>query len=138
MKYCQYCGGEIHDEAVICIHCGRAVPNAPQTNNKSSNTLVVIAMVFMIIKCAALPTFGLFYGMIMLIAAAATEVTYMLLVGILFLLIFCVPLAWMLPLTITVGKRNKTREPIGVAIKVCTLLFVSPIAGILLLCHNDD
>ncbi|MBP3620855.1 MAG: zinc ribbon domain-containing protein [Lachnospiraceae bacterium] len=28
MKYCQKCGKEIMDEAVICIHCGCAVPGA--------------------------------------------------------------------------------------------------------------
>ena len=25
VKYCVYCGAEIHDEAVICVKCGRTV-----------------------------------------------------------------------------------------------------------------
>ena len=28
MKYCQKCGKEIMDEAVICVHCGCQVPGA--------------------------------------------------------------------------------------------------------------
>ena len=29
MKYCSKCGKEIEDDAIICVHCGRAVANAP-------------------------------------------------------------------------------------------------------------
>lgn len=28
MKYCSKCGQQIEDEAVVCIHCGRAVEGA--------------------------------------------------------------------------------------------------------------
>ena len=31
MKYCSKCGKEIEDDAIICVHCGRAVANAPAT-----------------------------------------------------------------------------------------------------------
>lgn len=27
MKYCQFCGKEIEDDAVICVHCGRSLSN---------------------------------------------------------------------------------------------------------------
>ncbi|MBQ7355696.1 MAG: hypothetical protein IJW62_09275 [Clostridia bacterium] len=30
MKFCQTCGAQIHDDAVICIHCGCAVPQTSQ------------------------------------------------------------------------------------------------------------
>lgn len=26
MKYCQYCGNELYDEAVVCVKCGRSIP----------------------------------------------------------------------------------------------------------------
>lgn len=25
MKYCKYCGKEVEDDAVVCIHCGRSL-----------------------------------------------------------------------------------------------------------------
>ena len=49
-----------------------------------------------------------------------------------------VPLAWCLPITISVCNRMKSGEPIGTGLKVCALLFVNLIGGILLLCRSDD
>lgn len=136
MKYCQYCGGEIHDEAVICIHCGRAIENKPARAKNGSDTLLTVAKVFMIIACVAGPAVGLLYGSIFLIAAIGE--TAMLVPAILTIVFCCVPLAWTLPMTLTVSRKIKAREPIGTALKVCALLFVSLISGILLLCHNDE
>lgn len=139
MKYCTHCGGEIHDEAVICIHCGRSVQGEAKRNSSSgSDTLITVAKVFMTIGCVATPAIGLLYGMIMLIAASAALVTELLVAAILIMVFCCLPLAWTLPLTITVYRRSKNHEPISTGIKVCTLLFVNLIAGILLLCANDE
>lgn len=49
-----------------------------------------------------------------------------------------IPLAWCIPITVTIFRRFKTREPIGTGLKVCTLLFVNLIAGICLLCMDDN
>lgn len=135
MKYCQYCGGEVHEEAVICIHCGRTIENKPAHKN-NSDTLLTVAKVFMIISCAAYPAIGLLYGFAFIAAAAAESA--MLIGGIAMLIGFCIPLAWTLPMTITVSRKIKEHEPIGTALKICTLLFVNTISGILLLCHNDE
>lgn len=48
------------------------------------------------------------------------------------------PLAWTLPITITVCNRMKRNEPVGTGLKVCALLFVNLIGGILLLCRSDE
>lgn len=37
MKFCSKCGKEIHDEAVICIHCGCGVEGAPKATNIDNN-----------------------------------------------------------------------------------------------------
>ncbi len=37
MKYCSKCGKEIHDEAVICVHCGCAVESAAAPKREDSN-----------------------------------------------------------------------------------------------------
>lgn len=138
MKYCQHCGGEIHDEAVICIHCGRAIQNSPATNKSNVSTLITIAKVFMIISCVAAPAVGLIYGFILIAIAAAAATTEALIAAIILMIGCCLPLAWTLPLTISVNRKSKSHEPIGIAVKICTLLFVNTIAGILLLCANDE
>jgi len=62
-----------------------------------------------------------------------------------FLIIGCVaqgwlllPLAWCLPITISICNKMKANEPVGTGLKVCSLLFVSLIGGILLLCRSDS
>ncbi len=49
-----------------------------------------------------------------------------------------IPLAWCIPMTISIKRKMDNNEPIGVGLKVCTLLFVNTIAGILLLCLSDN
>ncbi len=51
---------------------------------------------------------------------------------------YLIPLAWCIPMTIEVSNRLKRHEPIGTGLKVCTLIFVNIISGILLLCMNDN
>ena len=39
MKFCQKCGKELHDDAVICIGCGCAVPSSQsQSTTQAPNT----------------------------------------------------------------------------------------------------
>lgn len=67
------------------------------------------------------------------------------LVAKIFLIIGCVaqgwlllPLAWCLPITLSVCGKMKRGEPIGTGLKVCALLFVNLISGIILLCRSED
>lgn len=46
---------------------------------------------------------------------------------------FIIPLAWCIPMTVSTFRRLDNNELIGVGFKVCTLLFVGLIPGILLL-----
>ena len=48
-----------------------------------------------------------------------------------------VPLCWCIPMTVCVYKAYKGERFLSTGFKVCTLLFVSLIGGILLLCDND-
>lgn len=50
---------------------------------------------------------------------------------------FLIPLAWCLPMTIHYCKKVKNGEPVSIGFKVCTLLFVGQIAGILMLCDRE-
>lgn len=49
-----------------------------------------------------------------------------------------ISLAWCLPITISICNKMKANEPVGTGLKVCSLLFVSLIGGILLLCRSDE
>ena len=48
-----------------------------------------------------------------------------------------IPLAWCIPMTVVTFRKIDNREPLGVGLKVCTLLFVSLVAGICMLCMDD-
>ena len=112
MKYCTYCGNEMHDDAVICVKCGREVRKLTQPVNtdyvrSKDDTMATVIKVFMIIGCVSMGGFLL-------------------------------PLAWCIPMTISVWKKLDNHEPIGMGLKICSLLFVNLIAGICMLCMSDD
>ena len=50
--------------------------------------------------------------------------------------LYLIPLAWCLPMTIIYTRKVKNGEEIGIGFKICSLLFVSQIAGILMLCDS--
>ncbi len=47
MKYCSKCGAQIHDDAVVCIHCGCSVEK-PHSNTKTMQSFLKF---FMILSC---------------------------------------------------------------------------------------
>lgn len=102
--YCEHCGKELADEAIVCPNCGCATDNYAAKKTGNGHTA---AKVFMILGCV-LSAFS-----------------------------FLIPLAWTIPMTVIYCKRSKQGIPMGTGFKVCTLLFVSLIAGILMLCEDN-
>lgn len=51
---------------------------------------------------------------------------------------FLIPLCWCIPMTLHLINERKAGAPIGTGFKICVLLFVNTIAGILLLCREED
>ena len=49
-----------------------------------------------------------------------------------------IPLCWMIPMTVHIYGAYKGTKTLSVGFKVCTLLFVNLISGILLLCDSDQ
>lgn len=49
-----------------------------------------------------------------------------------------IPLCWMIPMTVKAFRKLDNDEPLSIAFKVCTLIFVNLISGILLLCMDMD
>ena len=67
-----------------------------------------------------------------------TVIKVLLILGCISLGWMIIPLAWCIPITVTIFKRFKNNEYISTSLKICTLLFVNLIAGICLLCMDDQ
>lgn len=112
MKYCSKCGSEIMEEAIICPKCGCAVDNyniEKRTEKVEENGLQIASKVLMVISC-------IFYA---------------------FSLIGIIALAWAIPMTVVYSNKVQRGESVGIGFKICTLLFVNPISGILMLCDSN-
>ncbi len=44
MKYCSYCGGQVADEAVVCMHCGRLVDDRANIYGQKSESLNILCL----------------------------------------------------------------------------------------------
>ncbi len=111
MKYCSKCGEQLDDSARYCPRCGSSQEEVIQTTpNQTSKTsdTKTIAKIFMIVGCVL----SAFY--------------------------FLIPLCWTIPMTIYYFQSINEKKPVSIVFKVCTLLFVSLIAGILMLCDKDE
>lgn len=108
MKYCSECGNELLDKAEICPRCGCRV-SPPRTAGKSSSSNEDLDLITKIF----------------------------LILGTIALGVFLIPLAWCIPMTVHAFECINENKPLSTGFKVCTLLFVSMIAGILMLCRKD-
>lgn len=57
MKFCQNCGGEVNDNAVVCVKCGCSLQptstQQPEVDNSVSTGLVILSFL--------IPLFGIIY-----------------------------------------------------------------------------
>ena len=110
--FCPNCGAETPNNAAFCMYCGAPVTgawgNAPG------------------------------YRPIVRDETMCTITKVFLIIGCIAQGWLLLPLAWCIPMTVSIFNKLKYGEPIGTGLKVCTLLFVSLISGILLLCMGDD
>lgn len=105
--YCSKCGAEIADEAVVCTKCGCLV--------EGKKIELAQAREESGLKKVA--------EIFMIIATVISGFSL-------------IALAWTLPMTLSYSRKIKNNEPVSLSFKICSLLFVSPIAGILMLCDN--
>ena len=115
MKYCVKCGAEIQDDAQFCPKCGQKVGGEVTTE-------VIAEPKKERKRDDSLMTVALVFCIISCVIAGWA----------------IIPLCWMIPMTVSLNNKIKNKEPISVAFKVCTLLFLSFIAGIILLIGDDN
>ena len=109
VRFCSHCGAEIMDEAVVCVKCGCSVaqPKPVAVQNAQSDDTMQTVIKVFLIL-------------------SCVAMGWMI-----------IPLAWCLPMTISICRSMKEGRPISTGMKVCTLLFVNLIAGICLLCDDN-
>ena len=107
MKYCTHCGKEMLDEAIMCVSCGCAVETPKVSVSAKDDN-----------------TLAVIAKVFMIISCVCLG----------FLII---PLAWCIPMTVSYSRKLENHEPISTGFKVCTLIFVNVVAGILMLVMDD-
>lgn len=115
--YCPNCGKKIdHDTVSFCPNCGSAISTehqfAEQTYAAANN--------------APRRETGL-----------QTAAKVLMIISTVFMGFWLIPLAWCIPMTVSYCNKLKSGEPVSTGFKVCSLLFVSLIAGILMLCDDN-
>ena len=116
MKYCGNCGTALPDEANACSMCGTF------TNAANENPAPAPASA----PAAPKADSGIVIAVKILLILATVAQGWML-----------IPLAWCIPMTVSYFNAVKEGRPVSIALKVCTLIFVSQIAGILMLCDQE-
>lgn len=114
MKFCSKCGTQLVDEAVICIGCGCPVTPGPAVPVQTS------------VAVSEEKESGL-----------TTAAKVFMILGTIVMGFYLIPLAWCIPMTVSYFNKVKRNQPIGTGFKVCSLLFVSIIGGILMLCDKN-
>lgn len=113
--YCPKCGKENSDSATYCDSCGAALKDTPTTyncvaENKSNSAKKTMYLIAFILSLIA--TIGCGF--------------------------FLIPLAWMIPMTVTIYKAYNNNTVLSTGFKVCVLLFNTFVGGIILLFADMD
>lgn len=109
MKYCVHCGAEIFDEAVVCVKCGCKVEmEKPAVVQNHEDDTM------------------------------STVIKVFLILGCISQGWLLIPLAWCIPITVSIFNAMRNKHTISTGMKICALIFVNLVAGICLLCVNDD
>ena len=123
MKYCKHCGKAAMDDAIFCSHCGSALMGKKRGENQDVNCSSKKETTMRCVR----PISG----------NRAVAKRMMILVTV--LAAFCIiPLLWCLPMTIYYCQKIKERKPVGVGFKICVLLFITRLGGILMLCDREE
>ncbi len=109
MKYCTKCGQQIDDEAVICPKCGCVTDEKAFKKSKGENDSII-------------RTLAKVFMILGCIAYGA----------------FIIPLCWTVPMTVHYFRCCRENQPVSTAFKVCSILFVSLVGGILMFFDNTN
>lgn len=121
MKFCRSCGTQLEDSVAFCHQCGEACEPTRQAPRQEVYTQQTYQQ----------NTVSRESGM-------TTVIKVMMILGTVSAAAWILPLAWCIPMYISYDNKVKNREPISDGFKVCVLLFVNTIAGVLMFCDKDN
>ncbi|MBE7067947.1 MAG: hypothetical protein E7381_01455 [Clostridiales bacterium] len=144
MKFCNKCGRKNFDTATYCERCGNFLRLNEIVTQKQSKCSKV-ASIFMVISCVVLGICSMVLEIFSIILwdglneisndIGVVEMKIMWIV-----LVVAVLIGFIISIFATHKyiKDVKSGKKIGTGFKVCVLLFVNIIAGILMLCDEDE
>lgn len=150
MKYCTNCGTQLPDEAYVCNQCGTAFAKPPvqqsyappQGYTAPPQQNYAPPQGYIPPQQGYAPPRGYVpqqsYAPAPQVSGLATAAKILMIISTVVMGLYIVPMAWCLPMTISYCKKLKTGQPVGIGFKICTLLFVNTISGILMLCDNKN
>jgi uncharacterized membrane protein YvbJ len=112
MKYCKNCGAEMGDNDVFCGKCGTRVDGGPVSTSVPATVSSGDETMATIIKV---------FLVLGCIVAGFTIIA----------------LAWYIPMTVSIFHSLNEHRKVSVGMKVCTLIFIGVVPGILLLCSDN-
>ena len=158
MKFCTNCAAQIADDAAVCPNCGaaQAAPQqnyateqpyaapqqpyaAPQQPYVDPQQAYANQQTYVNQQPYGVPQqpYGDPYAAPAKSSGLSTAAKIFMIIATVVQGIYILPLAWCLPMTLSYCKKVKNNQPIGIGFKICSLLFVNTIAGILMLCDKD-
>lgn len=109
-KFCSFCGTKVRGNARTCPKCGYLFDKENDLYvKKQSETSSVTSI---IIK-------------IFMILSCVTKS------------VFILPLAWCVPMTVSAFKKIENNEKLSLSFKICTLIFVDLVSGIIMLSDEN-
>ena len=145
MKYCKNCGKELMDDAVVCVNCGcQAETIRPISTLQNSGTkfcshcgkeLLKEAVICTGCGCSVKESAPVQNVKVSGLAVAA-KVFFI--ISTVVMGLYILPLVWCIPMTVSYSGKIKRGEKVGVGFKICLLIFVNLIGGILALCDNSS
>ena len=120
--YCHHCGREVENGNKFCPQCG-ALQDRYSEDDRYEEAEVVDSSKKDKVASEAQTGLDLAIKILMIIPTVACG----------FLLI---PLIWMVPMTMHAFKQAEKNEPYGIGFSICSLIFVDPIAGVLMIIRD--
>lgn len=158
MKICPNCKSQNFDVKTACERCGCPLPKnqfetvVAHPNNTTSQpvstsfyvistpsqnrALRTVASVFLIISCvlSAIAAFTMF---VLWTVSIVSEIKFLATMYLILALIGLIHMIVGICMTVKYQTKTSGNGNVGVGFKICTLLFVNAVAGILMLCDNN-